>query len=149
MRSHWILIAVLATAIVALALCIRYLERQRVARRTAFNPPQETIDEALLQTHRDSTARGTPGSEEDKSRWVDVVKGFDYSDLAPSRRKAFIRYANAQRCTCGCGYTLAGCRTYDPTCPVSGPRVQALLDSVRAGLLPGSPLVRRRELRGG
>jgi hypothetical protein len=77
------------------------------------------------------------------------VKGFDVSDLTPARRAMFVRFANAQRCTCGCGYTLAGCRAYDPTCPVSGPRVGKLLDSVRAGRVPGPARARPVPAPGG
>ncbi|HEY6866197.1 MAG TPA: hypothetical protein VI792_03005, partial [Candidatus Eisenbacteria bacterium] len=85
----------------------------------------------------------------EKSRFVHFVKGFDVSDLSPERRELFLRFANAERCTCGCGYTLAGCRAYDPTCPISEPRVQKLLDSVRAGLYTTPPDTRRRPAPGG
>ena len=67
------------------------------------------------------------------------IECFDVSHLSEAQRTVFVKLANAQRCTCGCGYTLAGCRTYDPTCEVSLPRVEALLDSVRRGLVREAP----------
>jgi len=65
-------------------------------------------------------------------------------DLDPARREVAIRFANARRCTCGCGFTLAACRTYDPTCETSLPLVEKLVDSVRAGLLRNTHGLRPR-----
>lgn len=70
-----------------------------------------------------------------KSQWRDDIKGIDVSALDAKRLETFVRFANAERCTCGCGYTLAACRTYDQTCPVSGPILEALRDSVAKGLI--------------
>jgi len=121
--------------------------------RAAPGPPAlpDSISEALRlarasaapRPRSDSASAGRP----DKHRWVSEVKGFPATDLAPTRRQAFIGFANAQRCTCGCGFTLAGCRSYDPSCPVSGPRVEKLLDSVRAGFYSGAGSGRRLTLR--
>jgi len=70
-----------------------------------------------------------------KTTWVDEIPEFDVSMLTPPQRRLLIRYANAQSCTCGCGFTLAACRRYDSQCDVSLPRVERLRDSVAAGLL--------------
>lgn len=121
----------------------------RPAGRPNLNPSDETIAQALRQARGDATTDSLPDSVADKSRWTPVVKGFDVSDLSSARREMFVRFANAQRCTCGCGYTLAGCRTYDPTCPVSGPRVERLLDSVRTGRYSTAEHARPRPSRGG
>jgi len=77
--------------------------------------------------------RARPGEGSDKSRWVDEIPELDVSDLDGGRLAIFLRHANSERCTCGCGYTLAACRVYDSTCEKSEPRVVALLDSVRRG----------------
>jgi hypothetical protein len=98
--------------------------------------PDDTIHRGLRRAVDDSTAI--------KTRWVDEVPGFDVSTLDPARREIFVRFANAERCTCGCGYTLAACRVYDSTCEVSGPRVQSLLDSVRAGRIKSASGLRQR-----
>ena len=89
-----------------------------------------------------------------KSRWMDEVKGVDVAALDAGQRQIFLRFANAERCTCGCGYTLAACRTYDLTCPVSLPRVEKLRDSVRVGWIRSASGLRERpsagrETRGG
>ena len=102
-------------------------------------PAEEVSDETIEQALRQQ-----PGVESraDKIRWVDDVPGLDDEDLPPRQREIFIRFANAERCTCGCGYTLAGCRAYDTTCETSLPLVRALLDSVRAGQITSAAGIR-------
>ena len=68
-----------------------------------------------------------------KKKWVDDIPDLDLGSLSPGARETFLRIANGRRCTCGCGFTLAGCRRFDSECDVSGPRAQALFDSVRTG----------------
>jgi len=96
---------------------------------------------------------GAPAPDADSAalrvRWVDDVKGLEFADLDPRRREVFLRFANARSCTCGCGYTLAGCRAYDPTCEVSLPLAQALLDSVRSGAVSSARGLRERPHGGG
>jgi hypothetical protein len=93
---------------------------------TFEEPPDDAVDRALALAG-DSTAI--------KQRWVEDIQGVDFADLDPERREIVIRFANARACTCGCGFTLAACRTYDPTCEISGPLAQTMVDSVRAGSL--------------
>jgi hypothetical protein len=73
--------------------------------------------------------------EAEKTRWRDDVPGADLEGWSPERREIFLRLANTRRCTCGCGYTLAACRTYDTSCEKSLPKVTALRDSVARGLI--------------
>jgi hypothetical protein len=68
-----------------------------------------------------------------KKKWVDDIPDLELASLSPAARETFLRIANGRACTCGCGFTLAGCRRFDSECDVSGPRAQALFDSVRAG----------------
>jgi hypothetical protein len=93
-------------------------------------------------------ARATTPMEVDstaiKNAWHDEVAGVDLGALSPSRRSLFLRFANAERCTCGCGYTLAGCLASDMTCDVSRSSVSALLDSVSAGRIRSARGVRER-----
>jgi len=70
-----------------------------------------------------------------KKEWVDDIPDLELGKLKPAAREVFLRIANGRRCRCGCGFTLAGCRRFDSECEVSGPRAQALYDSVRAGLV--------------
>jgi len=103
----------------------------------AFDDSSDAVvDRALGQIPVDST--------ELKQRWMDEVRDVDLARLSPRQLERFVRFANAQRCTCGCGYTLAACRTYDPTCPVSLPILESLRDSVLAGLTGGVSHLRAR-----
>jgi hypothetical protein len=101
--------------------------------------PPEGVEIAIEQAFKQ-----LPGGEEraERVRWVGEIPGLAYDDLAPERREIFLRFANAERCTCGCGYTLAGCRVYDSTCETSQPLIVALLDSVRAGQIASAAGIR-------
>lgn len=99
------------------------------------------VDQALDLAGRDSSVI--------KNRWHDEVSGLDLAGLDLRRHELFIRFANAERCTCGCGYTLAGCRASDMSCEVSGPRLAALLDSVRLGRIRSASGLRARPNGGG
>jgi hypothetical protein len=98
------------------------------------------VDEAAIE----QALRQQPVTNgDDRHRWVSVVPGIDVSGLTARQREVFVRFANAERCTCGCGYSLAGCRAYDPSCEVSGPIVLALRDSVARGLVADASHLRR------
>ena len=70
-----------------------------------------------------------------KREWVDEIPDLDLAALTPAEREVFTRIANGRACTCGCGFTLAGCRRFDSECEFSGPRASALYDSVHSGTL--------------
>lgn len=140
-RARWI--ALLAIAALIAGLSVAWLQwqpprppRSRSAPDANLDPAEGVIHQALGQADQDSA--------EIRTRWVDEVPGFDLSGLDSSGREIFVRFANAERCTCGCGYTLAACRVYDSSCEVSTPRVQALLDSVRAGRITSVTGIRKR-----
>lgn len=97
--------------------------------------PEDSVQRAMRLAGVDSTK---------KNEWVDEIPGADVSGLTPAQAAVFIRFANAERCTCGCGFTLAACRRFDSTCDVSGPRVSALLDSVARGLVSDARGLRKR-----
>ena len=46
------------------------------------------------------------------------IKVVDFSGLNAGQRRHALEAANAARCTCGCGMTLAQCVATDSTCPV-------------------------------
>ena len=87
---------------------------------------EDVVGRALRLAARDTTHKH-------KEDWVDDIPDLDLAALTPGQRETFTRIANGRRCTCGCGYTLAGCRRFDSQCETSGPRASALYDSVRAG----------------
>lgn len=117
----------LLAALVVLAVLVgagyALLPRAAGVRRPPATADTAGVVERALALAADTTKRHA---------WVDAVPGIDDAGLSPGARAAFIRLANAERCTCGCGFTLAACRVYDPSCEVSLPLVRALLDSVAA-----------------
>ena len=46
------------------------------------------------------------------------IKVVDFSGLEAAQKRSALEAANAARCTCGCGMTLAQCVATDSTCPV-------------------------------
>jgi hypothetical protein len=136
-RARWI--ALVALAALAAGIGIAWQQSRPVR---PGEPGEGVIGQALEAAPPiDSTAI--------KQRWQDEVRGVDVSGLDPRRRELFIRHANAEQCTCGCGYTLAGCRASDMTCDVSGGRLQALLDSIRVGRITSARGIRARPSDGG
>jgi hypothetical protein len=108
--------------------------------RHSFSPPEgrpspapravsaEAGDEVVARALEIARGDSLP-----RDAWVSEIPDLDLASLTGPARDTFLRIANGRRCDCGCGYTLAGCRRFDSTCDVSGPRARALYDSVRAG----------------
>ena len=103
-------------------------------------PGENDVERALRLAGIDSTK---------KNEWVEDVPGADLSRLPARGRELFVRFANAERCTCGCGFTLAACRRFDSTCEVSGPRVEALIDSIARGRVTDASGLRERPREAG
>ena len=149
--TRWIaLLAVLRlVAGVALALRSRHgvgtpAPAPTLATDDAEATPEGEAPSAEPRIPDDETHRKALAGDKEKSKWVDEIPGLDVADLSARQLDVFLASANTQRCTCGCGYTLAGCRVYDSTCEKSGPRVAALLDSVRAGQVRDATGLRKR-----
>lgn len=151
-RARWIaLVAVVALAaglFVAVwqARPVRVPVAQPPARApsAAADPGERAIEQALRDMPAVQEPRTSIDSTAIKQRWVEDVRDVDLALLDAPRREIFVRFANAERCTCGCGFTLAGCRSYDAECEVSLPRIRSLFDSVRAGLITRTSGIRRR-----
>jgi hypothetical protein len=118
-RVHWV--AGVALLFLAAGLAVWFMNTSG----GSGSRSDEVIDQALSLANPDSVAI--------KTKWVETVPDVDTSDLDPDGQEAFVRLVNARYCDCGCGYTLGACRNFDPTCEFSGPIVEALLDSLRAG----------------
>ena len=56
-----------------------------------------------------------------------MLPGVDTSKLTPEQRTAALHKLNADTCDCGCKYTLARCRIYDPACNISKERAAAIV----------------------
>ena len=116
------------------------------ARDTASNDTAAT--DRLISRALGQIPPAVPDSTEIKTGWRDEVRGIDLGVFTPRQRELFVRYANAEPCTCGCGFTLAACRENDLTCPVSLPRVESLRDSVLAGRITSANGLRQRPTGG-
>jgi len=73
--------------------------------------------------------------DEDKARvqnaaQANKIPGIDLAGLTPEKRAKVLSMLNSEHCTCGCQLTLAQCRVDDPTCTVSLPRAQELVDKI-------------------
>jgi hypothetical protein len=73
-------------------------------------------------------------SESIKTRFQDTFPGLDQTGaLSAARRKWVVQTANKEKCSCGCGYTLAACLKGDGQCPVRDKniaRVKELIEKV-------------------
>ena len=58
------------------------------------------------------------------------IPGVDLARLTPAKRTEAIKALNADDCTCGCGLTVAECRINDPTCSVSLPTAQKMVEKI-------------------
>ena len=58
------------------------------------------------------------------------LPGVDMSGLNADQRETALHRFNAEACTCGCGYTLAQCRIYDHSCPVSKKRTEQIIAEI-------------------
>jgi thiol-disulfide isomerase/thioredoxin len=60
------------------------------------------------------------------------LPGVDLVGLSPEQKKSALHKFNAEDCTCGCKFTLAQCRIYDPACQTSQQRTAAILKEISA-----------------
>ena len=63
-----------------------------------------------------------------------MLPGVDMTKLGAEQRTVALHKLNAESCDCGCKYTLAQCRIYDPACKISQERAAAIVKE----LLPES-----------
>jgi cytochrome c biogenesis protein CcmG/thiol:disulfide interchange protein DsbE len=61
-----------------------------------------------------------------------MLPGVNTEGLTPEQRAAALHQFNAENCTCGCQFTLAQCRIYDPACKMSMDRAAAIVKEVSA-----------------
>ena len=59
-----------------------------------------------------------------------MLPGVNTEGLTPEQRAAALHKFNAETCSCGCQFTLAQCRIYDPACKVSMDRTAAIVKEV-------------------
>jgi hypothetical protein len=54
------------------------------------------------------------------------IKVIDFSGLEPAKKREVLEAANAARCNCGCGMTMAQCIATDSTCPIRTTNIDKL-----------------------
>jgi cytochrome c biogenesis protein CcmG, thiol:disulfide interchange protein DsbE len=62
-----------------------------------------------------------------------MLPGVNTTKLSAEQRTVALHKFNAQSCDCGCKYTLAQCRIYDPACKVSQQRTAAIVKELLDG----------------
>ena len=74
------------------------------------------------EVDRHRSARGAGGyglSQMSNIAYGDAeIKVIDFSGLDAKQKRDALEAANAARCNCGCGMTLAQCVATDSTCPI-------------------------------
>ncbi len=61
----------------------------------------------------------------------DDIKVVRFDDLDSKQKRTALESANAARCTCGCGMTLAQCVSTDMSCPVREPNIERIKTMVQ------------------
>ena len=57
------------------------------------------------------------------------LPGVEFGNLPADERNAALHKFNAEGCNCGCKFTLAQCRIYDPACQISLKRTKEIVQS--------------------
>jgi cytochrome c biogenesis protein CcmG, thiol:disulfide interchange protein DsbE len=65
-----------------------------------------------------------------------MLPGVNMSKLTAEQRIVALHKLNAQTCDCGCNYTLAQCRIYDPQCQLSAQRAADIVKEAAGGAKP-------------
>ena len=65
------------------------------------------------------------------------LTAIDFTSLNAEQKRAALVEANADRCTCGCGMTLAQCVATDMTCPVRSDNITRIRGMVQKALNSG------------
>lgn len=74
-------------------------------------------------------------SPQAKTRFQDSFPGLETADaLSPERRRSVIEWANAEKCACRCGYTVASCLKLDSSCPNRPSNLQRLAERIKQAL---------------
>jgi cytochrome c biogenesis protein CcmG/thiol:disulfide interchange protein DsbE len=58
------------------------------------------------------------------------LPGVDFRNLSAEQRNAALHKFNAESCECGCKFTLAQCRIYDPACQRSQKRTAEIVKAI-------------------
>jgi thiol-disulfide isomerase/thioredoxin len=59
------------------------------------------------------------------------IPGINLDQLTPAQKAYALKRLNEEKCTCGCGLTLAACRINDPNCAFSLPLAQKIVEDAK------------------
>jgi thiol-disulfide isomerase/thioredoxin len=68
-----------------------------------------------------------------------MLPGVNTEGLTPEQRAVALHKFNAEACTCGCQFTLAQCRIYDPACKISMDRTAAIVKEISSAKEKAKP----------
>lgn len=78
-------------------------------------------------------------SPEWKTRFQEEFPGLEAAAaLSPESRRVVVQWANAEKCSCRCGFTVASCLKLDSTCPNRPSNLQRVAERIKAALNDGS-----------
>jgi thiol-disulfide isomerase/thioredoxin len=111
-------------------------EERIVQRHVGSLDPQHTEHEVrvlagLPTDARVETVKDTGQVLLANAAYATEIPGVDLSGMTPDQKAEALHGLNTERCTCGCGYTLAQCRINDPSCQVSLPIAQKVAGDIR------------------
>ena len=58
------------------------------------------------------------------------IPGIDMTVLSEEEQKKVMARTNVEKCSCGCGFTIAGCRHLDQSCGVSLPMAKQIVTEI-------------------
>jgi thiol-disulfide isomerase/thioredoxin len=104
-------------------------------RHTGMLNAEQTELEAQVLTGLNQNARIERVADPARARLENAaqatsIPGVDLAELTPAKRTEAIKALNADDCTCGCGLTVAECRINDPTCSISLPLAQKMVEKI-------------------
>ncbi len=78
-------------------------------------------------------------SPEWKTRFQEEFPGLETAGaLSPESRRGVVQWANAEKCSCRCGFTVASCLKLDSTCPNRPSNLQRVAERIKTALNDGS-----------
>ena len=84
-----------------------------------------SVDATITEVDGDATTKHVINAAQ-----ATEIPGIDLSTLTPAQKSAALQKLNSDKCTCGCGSTVAQCRLDDPDCGVSLPLARTIVAAI-------------------
>ena len=80
-------------------------------------------------------------AEQVKTQFQETFAGLEQGGpLTALQRNRVVQAANHEKCTCGCGYTLAACLKTDQQCPIREKNLAMVKEMIRSELSARKPI---------